>query len=400
MGDSRDVRSPAFSLLSSRLGDMLLKLYKEDSPASKEFLYMGYELKAFHASYEVLRPYLQPSTYLISPIGSQLVRNIYDGVETICEELTGEIRVFSKQLEKARREHRKRAGYFFLLQGGNSFARDRNKRILKFFEGNKYVLERCQLRYGNMLLNLVLAVFAFSQFIRDAQEEAAFPDTSSYLINDLHTALDELRSRERKRKGNLSVKASWWWDGLPAQPPNVEPMPPLATLTRIWVNPEARLAAHPSPNDQAYQHIINQWREQNELQRDDIRRLAEENQRLETVNRDMTSDGVQLSRRIDELGEDKDNLQQTIDRLHGEIRRLVGEIETERTARHQQEQYTNYYRDQHERVQSQFNNLLTQKEVEALTMAHTSLIRRADKPPPREEPHTLVHKNFLYDPRG
>ena len=159
MGEPLDIQNPEFPRLSSELGDLLLGLYTRDSPASKEFLYIGHELKAFHASYQIIRPYLQQPSYFISDVGTDLVRNIHDGVEFICDDMMEDVLAFRNRLEKANRTHQKRVSGFFLLHGGKSTTRDRNKRILRFFEEHDYTLERCQLRYGNMLLNLMLAVF-------------------------------------------------------------------------------------------------------------------------------------------------------------------------------------------------------------------------------------------------
>ena len=159
MGEPRDLRYPELPRLSSQLGDRLINLYKKDCPASREFLYMGREFRAFHASYQIVRPYLQQPSYFISSAGSALIRNIHDGVEIICEDLIEDVEIFTEQLEKAERMNQKRTNPFFIFHGGNSNTRDRNKRILKFFEEEDYALERCQLRYGTMLLNLMLAVF-------------------------------------------------------------------------------------------------------------------------------------------------------------------------------------------------------------------------------------------------
>jgi len=159
MVEPRDLRNPEFPRLSSQLGDLLLSLYKKDFPASKEFQYMGYEFKAFHASYQIIRPYLQQPSYFISEAGAELVRNIHDGVETICDDIHNKIQSFKEQLDRAQRASQKRVNSFFAIHGGRPTARDRNKRILKFFEQDDFALERCQLRYGNMLLNLMLAVF-------------------------------------------------------------------------------------------------------------------------------------------------------------------------------------------------------------------------------------------------
>ena len=154
----------------------------------------------------------------------------------------------------------------------------------------------------------------------------------------------------------LPVEASWWWDGLPPHPPNVEPMTPLATLARIWVNPEARLAARPSAGVQGFQGIIHQLREQSQQQGMNIQRLDMENQQLTGTNQQLTSDNIQLTR-------DNNNLREAIDRLHQDIARLIDGIQTERNARNQQEQYTNYYRAQHDRVQNQFDTLFAEKEM-------------------------------------
>jgi hypothetical protein len=159
MGEPRDLRNPEFPRLSSQLGDLLINLYKKDSPASREFLYMGREFKAFHASYQIVRPYLQQPSNFVSEAGSALIRNIHDGVEFICEDLIEDVQIFTEQLEKAKRVNQKRTNPFLIFYGANSSIRDRNKRILKFFEEDDYALERCQLRYGTMLLSLMLAVF-------------------------------------------------------------------------------------------------------------------------------------------------------------------------------------------------------------------------------------------------
>jgi hypothetical protein len=120
---------------------------------------MGREFKAFHASYQIVRPYLQRPSWFISEAGANLVRNIHDGVETICEDVIEEVQILTEQLEKAKRVNQKRSNPFLVFHGANSTTRDRNRRILKFFEEDDYALERCQLRYGTMLLNLMLAVF-------------------------------------------------------------------------------------------------------------------------------------------------------------------------------------------------------------------------------------------------
>ncbi|KAF2800140.1 hypothetical protein K505DRAFT_370443 [Melanomma pulvis-pyrius CBS 109.77] len=367
MGEPRDLQHPAFPRLSSQLGDQLLGLYKKDCPASKEFQYMGHEFKAFHASYQIIRPYLQQPSDFISEVGLNLVRSIHDGVEAICEDIIEDVHTFAEQLERAKRVHENRVNSFFLLHGGKSTARDRNKRVLRFFEDNNYTLQRCQLRYGNMLLNLMLAVFVYAQCMHDVEDEAAFPDTSAYLIADLYTALTELRSRERRekrasRRNTLLVEAGLWWDGLPPNPPNMEPLAPMAILTRIWVNPEARLAANPAAGAQGFQDIIRQWRERSQQQRSHIIQLDTENQQLSGAMQQLTSDNVQLQQDNELLRTDNDTLRQATDRLHRDISRLIEEIQTERNARNRQEQDTNYYRERHDAVHQRYTALLAENE--------------------------------------
>jgi len=72
--------------------------------------------------------------------------------------LIEDVQIFTEQLEKTKRVNQKRINPFLVFYGGNPNSRDRNKRILKFFEEDDYALERCQLRYGTMLLSLILAV--------------------------------------------------------------------------------------------------------------------------------------------------------------------------------------------------------------------------------------------------
>lgn len=164
MVEPRDPRNPAFLRLFSQVGNRLIRLYREGCPASKEFQNIGYEVKAFHASYQPMRPFLQPPSYFVSETGSDLIRSIYDGVETICEKLDHDVREFEDGVNTASR-HRKRLPHrhpFAILQGRTM---DRNRRSQIFLEErNYYSLERCQLRYGTTLLNLILAVLVYASY--------------------------------------------------------------------------------------------------------------------------------------------------------------------------------------------------------------------------------------------
>jgi hypothetical protein len=159
MGQTQDPHKLAILRNSSQLGDRFLRLYRKDCPASKEFLCIGHEIKAFHASYLIVRTYLQPPSFLISQIGSTLVHNIHDGVETICENIGDDIRTFKEECNKASRARERSFNSFLVGHSGGMSPKDRNKRIQKFLQLNDfYALERSQLRYGNMLLNLIIAV--------------------------------------------------------------------------------------------------------------------------------------------------------------------------------------------------------------------------------------------------
>ena len=155
----RDPRNPAFLHVSYHLGERLLGLYKDECPASKPFRTLGYEVKAFHASYQIIRPFLRPPVSFISEPGVNVVRNIHDGVMTICEDITQDIQGLEGRLGKTTRASQRRVNSFFALHGGRLTVREQNKQIVKFFSQKRdYSLERCQLRYANMLLNLMLAV--------------------------------------------------------------------------------------------------------------------------------------------------------------------------------------------------------------------------------------------------
>ncbi|KAF2706440.1 hypothetical protein K504DRAFT_448124 [Pleomassaria siparia CBS 279.74] len=328
---------------------------------------MGQEIKTLHASYQTIRPcLLQPSSF-ISNDGIELVRNIFDGVETICEDLLEDVQSFTEQLERAKRVNGKRFSPFFALHSVKPITRDRNKRVLAFFEEHNYALERCQLRYGNMLLNLMLAVFVYSQCIHDTTQTPVFIDTSTYLITDLHATSMELRSRERREKrarktNRLPVEASWWWHGLPPNPPHLKPLSPLAVLSRIWVNPEARIAARRSPNIQEFQQEIKQLRELTiERERNTVQ-LDAENQQLSVLNQRLTSDNIQLQQDNEKVKTETGSLKKAIDRLQHNISRLINELQTERDARREQEQHTNHYRERHDAVHRQYAALVAQNE--------------------------------------
>ena len=159
MGRTQDPHKLAILRNSSQLGDRLLRLYRQDCPASKEFIYLGHEIKAFHASYLIVRTYLQPPSFLISQLGSTLVHNIHDGIETICEDIGDDICTFKEQCDKASRARERSFNSFWAGHSSGLSLKDRTKRIQKFLQLNdSYALERSQLRYGTMLLNLIIAV--------------------------------------------------------------------------------------------------------------------------------------------------------------------------------------------------------------------------------------------------
>jgi hypothetical protein len=139
----------------------------------------------------------------------------------------------------------------------------------------------------------------------------------------------------------LLVEAASWWDGLPIQPPNVEPVAPLAILTRIWVDPEARMASRPSPDTEGMRDLARQWREHSQQQRRNTLQLDADNQRLSGANQQLTSNNIRL-------------------RLQQDISRLFEEIQTERSARYEQEQRADFYRGKHDAVHTRLTGLLAE----------------------------------------
>jgi hypothetical protein len=118
---------------------------------------MAYEVKACHASYQMIRPYLQPPYYFISKIALNLVQNIQDGVETICDGLDRDIRDLQERIDRASLSKR---GRYLNVHGGKLTASNRDKYYQRFFGNYDYSLERSQLRYAEMLLKLISTVFA------------------------------------------------------------------------------------------------------------------------------------------------------------------------------------------------------------------------------------------------
>lgn len=159
MEERRDFRDPVFLQTSSQVGDQLLDLYRDDCPASREFLYIGREVRGFHASYLIIQPYLQAPLYFVSQAGLTLVRSIHDGIESICEELFNDISNFEDQTSRSSGARQSYREAFYLLCSNKPATYSFNKRVERFLDRkNKYKLQRCQLRFGNMLLSLVLTV--------------------------------------------------------------------------------------------------------------------------------------------------------------------------------------------------------------------------------------------------
>ncbi|KAF2193489.1 hypothetical protein K469DRAFT_237204 [Zopfia rhizophila CBS 207.26] len=344
---------PAFLYTSAQLGDRLLRLYSHDCPKSKEFQYMGREIKAFHSSYQIVRPYLHGLSLFISDAGSELVHNVQDGIGMICEDLSEKVRTLQEQLDEATRRHH---GYFMPIY---SLGRARSKRIQNFFERNNYSLERAQVRYGNMLLKLILAVLVYAQYIHEAHPADNFPDASNYLVTDLYLALGDIRRKEarakrKRRTSALPVEASWWWDGLSHQP-NMERVTPLEELARIWVNPEARLAAQPTAQAHEFQMIIQQLRSQNEQQRTRIRELSAENQQQSTRIRELSEENQRQTAKTTDL-------RQLVDDLRRDVQDLITELRNERNNRQQQERSTNRYRAERDHLQAKYDALLSENQ--------------------------------------
>ncbi|KAF2649674.1 hypothetical protein K491DRAFT_783182 [Lophiostoma macrostomum CBS 122681] len=248
-----------------------------------------------------------------------------------------------------------------------------------------------------MLLNLIIAVIVYAQNVHD-KTPLTFSDHSAYLIADLYTALTELRSKERRDKkarriDTLPVEASWWWDGLPPQTPNVPQMTPLAELALVWVNPEARLAAQPNPKITEFQDIIGRWRDQNQQLRTSLQGLDGAYREAVATSRQLYTDNAQVTSDNEQLQKNNDNFKASISRLNDNITRLIDELQAERDARQSQEQQAARFQSQHARVQTQFNKLFAEKEAaERLATrarrAHNEVLRDFEKESRRRDRST------------
>ncbi|KAF2257569.1 hypothetical protein CC78DRAFT_588323 [Lojkania enalia] len=308
MDETRDPRDPKCLHVSYQLGELLSGLYRDGSPASKRFSCMSNEVQAFHASYLITRPCLQPPTSFVFETGISLIRNIHDGVMVKCEDISNDLSPLKEQLDQDDRDSRLRTKHTYILHKGMFIKRDRNKRIQKFLEQKGYcALERCQLRYSNMLLNLILAVLVYAQHIYDDTAAAAFPDVSYYFVADLVYTMYKLRSKEtqerrRRRVKSLPVEVGWWWDEPPLQPPSRPlgqhiPIPTCGWLRILYDN-----------GRRVIRHCLLSWVD-----------LGEE-QRLRANNRQLTEDREQDARDIE-------SLQQSVEKLEIDVYNLLEDLD-------------------------------------------------------------------------
>jgi hypothetical protein len=166
------------------------------------------------------------------------------------------------------------------------------------------------------------------------------------------------------------------------------------------------MASRPSPDMEGLQNLVRQWREHSQEQRRNTLQLDADNQQLSAENRQLTSDNVELQQVNQQLETKIGALQGAIDRLQQDVLRLVDEIQTERNARHEQEQHTNFYRERHDAVHNRLTNLLAEnaradrhaKEAgisEARISQNTSHATRA-----RERSHFREHREQDHPPRS
>lgn len=365
----RDFRSPSLLQVSSFLGDQLLNLYHKDCPSSAEFQYLGYEVKSFHASYQIVRPYLHAPLHLVSEDGVRLIRNIHDGIESICEDINIDTAALQEDLDQASRAHHRQNYAWFALHHGRPTVRNRDKRMKEFLSRKgRYDLERCQLRYGNALLRLVLVVLVYVQNIHYGDGNT-FTDHSRYLVEDLHAARQEIQVKERRTRRArqvrmLPVEVYWWWEGLHENLPNAQTLNPLESLANVWINPAGRFATQPSPDVQGLRDRLRQWQEYSQQQETNF------NARIQQTNNTIHAleiDNTQLRQTVEQsqdtreqLQRDKDNLQGTIDRLHDRISRLADELQNSENAVLRSEERTDRYRSQRNSFRDQLSRQSTQ----------------------------------------
>ena len=157
---TRDFKSPLILQTSASLSNHLIEYWnKHHSPPSRICQSLGREIEAFHATYQAVRPLVHSRLGLISHYGIDLIRDIHDGIEAICDDIWSEVAELDKTLANASKAQRRRTWGLFALQGDKPEARECEKRMKDFLEKRGcYSLERAQLRYANHVLSLILIV--------------------------------------------------------------------------------------------------------------------------------------------------------------------------------------------------------------------------------------------------
>ena len=152
----RDFRTQFILQTSANLGARLLNKHFRNYAA---FRSLGYEIRAFHATYQILQPYVHSRLRLISDQGIRLIQNIHDIIESICDDIDVDTANLKIALHKATKDEKKRSWAWFPFHHNRTAAYERDRLMDEFLrERGDYNLEHAQLHYGNNLLSLVLAV--------------------------------------------------------------------------------------------------------------------------------------------------------------------------------------------------------------------------------------------------
>ena len=120
------------------------------------------------------------------------------------------------------------------------------------------------------------------------------------------------------------------------------------------------MASRPSPDTEGMRDLARQWREHSQQQRRNTLQLDADNQRLSGANQQLTSNNIRLRQVAEELEAKNGTLQGAINRLQQDISRLFEEIQTERSARYEQEQRADFYREKHDAVHTRLTGLLAE----------------------------------------
>ncbi|KIW69213.1 hypothetical protein PV04_05103 [Phialophora macrospora] len=115
---------------------------------------------------------------------------------------------------------------------------ERRRRLQRFPQRQRIVLQRSQLRYATSILNLVVAVVQHPQTREYERHRPRQFNNEDSLLRDVHRAKRAVETLERNPAAGWTVTATCWIHALPSRPDGHRS--PLDILADQWTTPESR----------------------------------------------------------------------------------------------------------------------------------------------------------------